>query len=1286
MCKVVWNKSKSIWQAVSELAQSESQSSSAGSQVATSPSGVIAGTLLLLVLPFSTLTQAALPSGGQLAAGNGSINTSGNTLTVQQSSQNMAINWQNFSVAEGHTVNFVQPNSQAAALNRVTGNQVSDIRGAINANGRVFLVNPNGIMFSNTARVDAGSLVASTLDISTEDFMAGNYRFAGDSSNAIINQGNITTPEGGVVAMIATRIINSGNITTPEGGALMGAGSKVVLDLGGPLSIEVEEAQLETYIEQDGAIRADSGLVYLTAKAANELTASVINHTGITQAQTLAAGEDGRIMLMGDMHSGQVQVAGILDASAPTAGNGGFIETSAAKVAIDEAQVTTHSENGQTGEWLIDPNDYTIAATGGDITGLTLGGLLADNNITIQSVTGTNDTENLYATASGNGDIFVNDEVTWTSGNTLTLNAIRNIEINKTIDASGGSGGKLVLEYGQGAFASNNTATYSVNAPVNLQAGQNFSTKLGSDGSIIDYTVVNDQASLQAMNNNKSGNYALGFDLTLTGEWTPIGDLNGMFKGRFDGLGHSLFNLKINQEATNDIGFFGATYNNSIVQNINLIDANISGNNNVGGLIGRAQGTFIANTSTSGLISATEHNSGGLIGFITGTGAVIKNSNSSSTVEGKNKVGGLVGYLFRRTIESSYATGTINGENEVGGLVGNSQQASIINSYSINNIISGHESVGGLVGNADAGSITNSYAVTQSITSNLDTSMGGLVGNSSGANITHSYWDTTTSGLTTSAGGEGKTSEQMRNATTYKDWDASTWTFLGGRGVDVAGYEVTELRPYLTQVTHENHQDTGTTYLLFSGGMGVEGNAYTIANWNQLQNINHNSNVLTGGYHFTLTNGLDATNTGYNEQASATANSNAGWNPIGNNTNKFTGTFDGNNHTISDLVINRSSSNYVGLFGYTKDATIKNLGVTDADITGGGYVGVLAGQTDASTLQNLHSSGTVTGKLRTGGLVGFANSASSITHSYSSSAVTGTTAVGGLVGSSGNDGYGGSTLSDVYATGEVKGDKYAGGLVGDNSGSVEKAYATGKITANSQVGGLAGVSNWGSIKYSFYATTDADGNAINQTNDSGKGEGKTLTELQSLATFNDGSAGWSIAEDPDLEIGSPVLAWTQGNSSTVWVIGTKTSSSGSGDTGTGGDTDTGGDTGGDGDPGTGGDAGTGDTTSPGHSNDGGTKPTLGQQQVAVISKEAASPTTGTIPPAVFTSFVASNGLSNSGASTGTQQLSGGMEVVEVSDADFNSGTSALGMGPQRLFVVEGGIRMVAGMTAQEEQE
>ncbi|MCX7668523.1 MAG: filamentous hemagglutinin N-terminal domain-containing protein, partial [Anaerolineae bacterium] len=289
---------------------------------------------------------ANLPEGGQIVAGAGSIAQSGNTMTVTQSTDRMAANWQSFSIGQGYAVNFVQPSSSAIALNRVLGSDVSRIQGSLTANGQVFLVNPNGVLFSPSARVEVGGLVASTRDLSVADFMAGNYRFSGSGNAAIRNEGEIKVGAGGTAAFIAARIENAGRIEAPQGHVLMAAADTVRLDLGGPVKLEVEKGALDALIEQGGAILADGGRVLLTAQAADELTAAVINHTGITEARTLATGERGEILLLADMKTGETHVGGRLDASAPAGGDGGFVETSAARVKVQEgAQV-------RAGHWL----------------------------------------------------------------------------------------------------------------------------------------------------------------------------------------------------------------------------------------------------------------------------------------------------------------------------------------------------------------------------------------------------------------------------------------------------------------------------------------------------------------------------------------------------------------------------------------------------------------------------------------------------------------------------------------------------------------------------------------------------------------------------------------------------------------------------------------------------------------------------------------------------------------------------------------------------------------------
>lgn len=260
-------------------------------------------TLLCSALLLAGGVQAApgvneLPTGGQVVAGAATIGTSGNRMEITQSTSRAAIDWNTFNIGSAAQVHFQQPTG-GATLNRVLDSNASQIYGKLTSTGQVFLVNPNGVLFAPGAQVDVGGLIASTRNISNTDFMAGYYTFEGNSSGLIINEGNITVGAGGTVALIAAQITNTGHIDAPQGNVLMGAGDKVTLDLGGPLKIVVEQGAVDALIEQGGAIKADGGLVYLTAKAASELSASVINHTGITEASSLT-NKGGVIMLEGD--------------------------------------------------------------------------------------------------------------------------------------------------------------------------------------------------------------------------------------------------------------------------------------------------------------------------------------------------------------------------------------------------------------------------------------------------------------------------------------------------------------------------------------------------------------------------------------------------------------------------------------------------------------------------------------------------------------------------------------------------------------------------------------------------------------------------------------------------------------------------------------------------------------------------------------------------------------------------------------------------------------------------
>jgi filamentous hemagglutinin family protein len=396
--RVVWNAANAAWQAVAEIAPAGGKTKSS-SRLQRRSAALIGAAALAVAVPGSW--AQSLPTGGNIVAGSGSIATSGSTMTITQNTAKLAADWQSFNIGQGNTVNFVQPSASAIALNRVLGSDVSVIQGAINANGQVFLLNPNGVLFTPTAQVNVGGIVASTLSLSTSDFLAGNYNFAGTSSNAVVNQGNITAVgdggKGGTIALMAAKITNDGNLTANGGNVLLGAGSEVTLDLGGPVKLQVKQGAIDALVQNGGAIQAAGGLVYLTAQAVNELTSATINNTGVIRAQTLTTGEKGEIRLMADMKTGTVHVGGTLDASAPNGGNGGFIETSGAVFNVgDTAVVTTRAVNGATGTWLIDPDVLEIVASGGgsipgvgvgtsQISTSTLNTALGSNNVNLQA-------------------------------------------------------------------------------------------------------------------------------------------------------------------------------------------------------------------------------------------------------------------------------------------------------------------------------------------------------------------------------------------------------------------------------------------------------------------------------------------------------------------------------------------------------------------------------------------------------------------------------------------------------------------------------------------------------------------------------------------------------------------------------------------------------------------------------------------------------------------------------------------------------------------------------------
>jgi filamentous hemagglutinin family protein len=774
--RLIWSHVSNAWVAVSEATKGHGKSRSGKRLLKRSGAALVASALLLS----PTLTFAD-QTGGAVVSGAGSITQTTNLTTINQASQTLGLTWDTFNINVGQTVNFIQPNAAALAVNRIFDTNGSRIMGNLNANGQVWLINPNGVFFGAGSQVNVGSILASTLNplSNTGDI---DQVFGNGGTGSVINQGNITAANGGYVAMLGNKVINEGVITAQMGTVALGAGSEVSLQFNGNklLGLTVNESTLNNLAENNQLVKADGGLVFMSAGAKDSILASTVNNTGVIEAQTVQ-NQDGKIILMGGMTAGTTNVAGTLDASAAQ-GNGGFIETSAANVRIEAGtKVTTKAENGETGTWLIDPTDFTVNAGAGNpkrssIGADTLVTGLANSDITIRTTKG-----------SGKGNINVDAAVSWDSDNALTLYSRRGvggININKditftkgqlnlnatgTITAAGAINGKAFnLQSGTWNQVGPTLAAFNV-ADFRISGGT-FIRALGGDGAVAAPYQLTDVYGLQGVGSagmlGKSYTLVNNIDAKGTAKWNtgagfkPLGNSNSKFTGTFDGLGHTVDSLVVNRPSSNFIGLFG--YNNGgTIKNVGITNVSITGKNYTGGLAGRNQGN-------------------------------ISNSYATGVVSGNYAVGGLVGRADVSSITNSYATVDVFGaNNNVGGLVGKAQNSKISNSYAAGSV-TGKDSVGGLIGYKYLGKLSNSYAAGK-VTGNTKT--GGLIGNRTG-DVSNSFWNTATPtqangvGSGSSAGITGKTTTEMQTLSTFTDagWDIDdkggtdkTWRIYEGQ-------------------------------------------------------------------------------------------------------------------------------------------------------------------------------------------------------------------------------------------------------------------------------------------------------------------------------------------------------------------------------------------------------------------------------------------------------------------------------------------------------------------------
>lgn len=301
--------------------------------------------LLAWLTAFGAATAAANPQGAQVVSGQAKFDLQGNTLTVTNT-PGAIVNWQTFNIGRQELTRFVQESARSQVLNRVVGGTPSEILGALQSNGRVFLVNPNGVVFGREAQVDVAGLVVSTLHLSNEDFTQQRYRFQDTSgAGAVQNLGRISTASGGQVLLIAPQVDNSGVIQAPDGHIWLAAGGNVeVADIDQPeLRVEIRNDQQQAV--NLGELMARQVSVY----------GGLVRHAGVIEARSASVGSGGVVRLHAGA-AGTTEVQGRIDAQgrgAAAAATGGSVRITGQQVRLGDAAHIDASGPSGGGEVLV---------------------------------------------------------------------------------------------------------------------------------------------------------------------------------------------------------------------------------------------------------------------------------------------------------------------------------------------------------------------------------------------------------------------------------------------------------------------------------------------------------------------------------------------------------------------------------------------------------------------------------------------------------------------------------------------------------------------------------------------------------------------------------------------------------------------------------------------------------------------------------------------------------------------------------------------------------------------
>ncbi|MBX3512046.1 MAG: filamentous hemagglutinin N-terminal domain-containing protein [Xanthobacteraceae bacterium] len=769
---------------------------------------------------FSAVSASAGPVNGQVAAGSITIQgqNTPNTTVIQQTPRAI-VNWNSFNLGAGESVRFVQPDGSSVILNRVVGNLgPSQIYGTLTANGRVFIVNPDGILIGAGARIDTAGFLASVHDIRNEDFMLGNYRFTipGRPDASIVNLGTINAHSQGFAALVAPAVRNDGVIVARLGKIALASANEFVLDFYGDrlIQLSVNDAiaskvrdvatgqVLTSLVQNNGKLKANGGQVQLTAVTARQVVDAVVNNRGVIEANTVK--QHGGVIILGapvaktkqqDAPTQNVVVSGAISAQGKKKnGTGGYIEITGENIQLTNANLNA-SGNIKGGTVLI----------GGDLSGgqidATLAAILRSTPETKAIPTATSvriDTLsilNASALKNGNGGKII----VWADGTTnfaglavnrggdnsgdgglLEISGKKNLTFAGSVDlrAPNGVTGSLLLDPENVVIGNGPGSTTFVST---LQATlANANVVVTTNGAVAGDGDITIAASITwATNNsltlNAHRNIVINDGVTISN--TAAGNLTLNADSQRTGVGYVNFigSAKIDYSASTGtveilynppLGYsFPVNYASSVLQNIAAVD----------------QFTAYMLVNNINDLQNISQNLSGVYGLGSNIDASVTVSWNNG--EGFRPIGGplfdsFTGTLngFGHVIDRLTINATPSPNSHVGlfHTVGFLTPAHILNIGLTNvSIGGGNDAAGALVGYLFSGSIRNSFA-TGSVISPDGIIVGGLVGLNQGL-ITDSYFNGTVRGYQLTGGLVGS-SQDAQSATVTRSFSTGSVT------------------------------------------------------------------------------------------------------------------------------------------------------------------------------------------------------------------------------------------------------------------------------------------------------------------------------------------------------------------------------------------------------------------------------------------------------------------------------------------------------------------------------